>query len=141
MEMLATVLSGVFVFIIGESILKLIIIPSLELKKSIGLVSHILLVNNGRITSKQYDIELSNKIKFSAADICPKSEVILDYVYVRNIFDLPMKKEIMNAAQSLNLLSYANNHKIEGESDSTDDVLEAFNQIEKNLKIKTMYRD
>jgi hypothetical protein len=129
-----TTLGGVIIFVLGQLILKLVIEPVQELKKSLGLVSYILLFHQEKIISGMVDSEIANEIKAISAEIVSKSAVVIEYWIFLKIFKLPSKSSIILASQELNTIHYA---ILQG--NKPDIPLKAIIKIGELLQLKTTY--
>lgn len=102
-----TVLSGVIIFVAGQFVLKLVIEPVQELKKSLGFVSYILLLHQAKLTNATSNNEIAYEIKSKSADILSKSSVVIgDSRLFLKIFGLPSKQNIKLASKELNIIYY-----------------------------------
>lgn len=146
--LLLTITTGFFIFVIGQSFLKLVIEPAQELKKSIGLVSSTLLFHQAMIANAKANQEIAEAIRFCSADIVSKSYVVLGYKVIQHLFRLPSKSNILLAAQELNLIAYG---MVSGYAHSSTSItsgespdrgiynLASINNIRKLLNIRTSY--
>jgi hypothetical protein len=101
-----TVLGGVFIFVLGQIVLKLVIDPAQELKRTLGGTSHSLLLHQAQLTNASFDKDIAAEIKLKSAEIVSKSHTVLWYALVRIVFGLPSKKNILSVSRQLNLISY-----------------------------------
>jgi len=139
-----TVIGGILVFVLGQMILTLIIIPSQELKKSLAGLSHSLLLYQGKLTNASYDKEISSEMKLKSAEIVSKTHVVLWYSMVRLIFGLPSRKNILSASRQLNLISYGmltenSDGSLSSNVDYSLEITKAIKEIGRLLSIKTNY--
>lgn len=100
-----TISGGIIIFLIGQYILRFIIEPTIELKKTFTELSTEILFNLGEISSAVSDAEISLMLRKKSAEIVSKSEAILFYRLSQIFFHLPSKKNIIKAAKQLNLVS------------------------------------
>jgi hypothetical protein len=146
-----TVLGGVLIFVVGQIVLKLVIEPAQELKRSLGSTSHALLLHQAKLTNASSDKEIAAEMKSLSAEIVSKSHAVLWYAFVRIVFGLPSKKNILMASRQLNSISYGvleESKKFEDSSNfnakKTDFALEnttAIVEVGRLLGLKTTYRD
>jgi hypothetical protein len=146
MTFVSTVLGGVLIFVIGQFLLKIIIEPMMELKKSIGALSYILLLHHSKISNAIPNEDVANEIKNRSVDILSKANVVTDSKIILRMFGLPSKPNISLAMKSLNRIYY---YLLEGSrhfekstsfnGKKTDFAIEtsyAINKISKLLKFK-----
>ncbi|SEA12148.1 hypothetical protein SAMN05660420_01282 [Desulfuromusa kysingii] len=101
-----TVLGGVLIFATGQILLKLVIEPAQELKKSLGSVSNKLLLYQAQITNASFNTEIAREIETKSAEIISTSTIIVGYRLVQKLFKLPSKENIHLASRELNRISY-----------------------------------
>ena len=101
--------TAVLVFAASQYVLKLIIEPIQELKRSISLAANFLLRNQHRITSTEQDEALSDEAKEIAAALYSKAAIVMFYELMARlaIFGLPEKGAILEASREFNSLSFA----------------------------------
>lgn len=102
-----TILCGLIVFIISQYILKLILEPSVELRKSISSVSSSILLHQAKITNASINNDIATEMKDHSANILSKSAGIIAYPLAQRLFNLPSKYEILDASRELNRLFYS----------------------------------
>lgn len=142
MTFVSTVLGGVLIFILGQFLLKIIIEPMMELKKSLGALSYILLLHHSKISNATLNEDVANEIKNRSVDILSKANVVTDSRIILKIFGLPSKPNILLAMKSLNRIYYC---LLEGarhfessasfNSKKTDFAIEASDAISKASKL------
>ncbi|MDP5239954.1 hypothetical protein Q9Q94_10440 [Uliginosibacterium sp. 31-16] len=102
----ATVISGTCVFIFGQLVLKLLIEPVHQLKRTLADISHTfvvhadLLCNIDVISTEQKD-ELRSRLRTLCGQIHSDMALIPCYSIVRWIFFLPQKDNLYAGAQNL----------------------------------------
>ena len=101
-----TVIGGVLIFAVGQILLKSVIEPAQELKKSLGTVSSTLLFHQAHLTNAAFNKEIALEIQSNSAEILSKSGIIIGYRFIRLIFGLPSISNIRIASRELNGLSY-----------------------------------
>ena len=131
---LLTILGGVSIFIVGQILMKLIIEPAQELKKSLGTVSNTLLLHQAQLTNAAFNKEIAFQIKSISAEILSKSGVLLGYDFVHKLFDLPSKANILMASRELNQISYGMREESKAYEDSPDYNAEKSNFAMENTK-------
>lgn len=106
MSIFLTVLSGVIVFVIGQTVLKIMIEPLQKLRETISevvfiLVSeHTAIHNVDTLTGEKYT-EIYDKLKTHAARLIAAQQLIPLYRFIRKVFELPAKGNIESAADKL----------------------------------------
>ena len=101
-----TILGGVIIFVVGQFVLKLVIEPIQELKKSLESVSYILLLHQAKITNASSNKEIADEIKSKSAEILSKSSVVIGDGQFLKIIGLPSKANIHLACKELNFIYY-----------------------------------
>jgi len=144
-----TIISGVVIFVLGQIILKSIIEPSLDLKKSISSLSGLILLNHSKITNASIDNQLAYDLKIKTTDIIAKTSNILFFTLTSKIFQLPSKNNIILSAKKINSICYSlkkeTRDSIQAESINGKKTNFPFNnsisldEISKLLKIKTSF--
>ena len=146
-----TVLGGVLIFVVGQILLKLVIEPAQELKKSLGAVSNILLLHQAQLINAAFNREIAFEIKSKSVEILSKSSVVLGYRLIRKILGLPSKSNILLACRELNHVSYGMREESKAYEDSsaynakkTDFAMEntkAIIKVGKLLELHTTYHE
>jgi hypothetical protein len=106
MSMLATVIAGVLVFLLGQLALKCIIEPAQAMRASIARVSNLLLLYQANLTNASCEAVIAEDMKKLSADIISDSYRVLWYSASRLIFHLPSRTKLLRAARGLNQLHY-----------------------------------
>lgn len=106
MSMIATVIAGVLVFLLGQLVLKCIIEPAQAMRATMARVSNLLLLYQAKLTNASCEVGIAEDIKKLSADIISDSYRVLWYSASRLIFHLPSRKELLKAARGLNQLHY-----------------------------------
>ena len=101
-----TVFAGVAVFVLGQIVLKLVIDPVQQLKRTIGEVSFALafyanVYTNPGIPKPELMDEASTKLRQLACQVAADLRVIPLYRHVRLLFALPSYENILSAQASL----------------------------------------
>lgn len=109
-----TIFAGIAIFIISQTVLKLIIEPVQQLKAAIGLTAHTLLRHQAKILNGMEDAELSAKIYDHAAELVSKAEVIVCYQIAALLFRLPSRRNVVDAARELNGIGHETRDKRPG---------------------------
>ena len=102
-----TIIGGFLIFVSGQFVLKLVIEPVQELKKSLSFVSYLLLLHQAKLRGATSNKEIADEIKSKSADILSKSSLIIgDGRLFLKIFGLPSKSNILLASKELISISY-----------------------------------
>jgi hypothetical protein len=146
-----TLLGGIVIFVVGQIILKLIIEPTQELKKSLAGTSHAMLLHQAKLTNATPDKEIAAEMKSMSVEFVSKSHTVLWYPFVRIVFGLPSRKNILGASRQLNLISYGMLEESKKFEESmawnakrTDFAMEnakAIREVGRRLGLKTTYGD
>jgi len=133
-----TVLSGVITFVIGQLIVKLVIDPVQEMKKTIGEISHSMVehanvIANPGVPSDEVMRDTSKHLRQLSSQLQAHLYLVPKYQKTAKIFGLPSKDKVLAASGSLLGLSnsvfragpgeriYENNAKrVENVCDSLD---------------------
>ncbi|SFP85392.1 hypothetical protein [Hydrogenimonas thermophila] len=119
MELFATVISGVLIFVLGQLLLKLVVEPLQELKKEIALTLDSLFFYKYKISSPNANLEkdifeVSSILRKHSSNLEVKSSIIPFYNCWYKLRILPSKKNIKKATNKLigisNSLSPNNNN-------------------------------
>lgn len=100
MDIFLTILSGVAVFVLGQTFLKLVIEPVHRLKESISDISYALvyyadIYSNPGITGTQNESETKQKLRTLSSELNAATYLIPKYNWSRLIFGLPSRENIM----------------------------------------------
>ncbi|MER2511517.1 MAG: hypothetical protein ABTQ25_03690 [Nitrosomonas ureae] len=101
-----TVLSGVITFVIGQLIVKLLLDPVQDMKKTIGQVSHTLverayvLANPGVPTKEKMD-DTSDSLRMLSSQLHAHLYLIPSYDKTFKVFHLPSKEKLLVASTAL----------------------------------------
>jgi hypothetical protein len=106
-----TVLSGVITFVVGQLVVKLILDPVHDLKKTIGQISHTLVdranvIANPDVSTKEEKDETSLLLRKLSASLHAHLYLIPAYVKICRIFRLPSQEKLLSA--STNLIGLSN---------------------------------
>ena len=105
-----TVLSGVITFVIGQLIVKLVIDPVQEMKKTIGQISHSMIedanvIANPGVPSEEVMKETSKRLRQLSSQLQAHLYLVPQYQKAAKIFGLPSIKKVLAASNSLLMLS------------------------------------
>ena len=111
-DVFTTVLSGVFVYIVGQWVLRWVIEPVQDTRKTIGEIAHFLReyqapIANRDVTSKERLSEISNRLNLLSADLFSHLYLVPGYNFTRRLFGLPSSKHIRDVERELRGLSNA----------------------------------
>lgn len=106
-----TVLSGVITFVVGQLVVKLILDPVHDLKKTIGQISHALIeranvIANPDVSTKEEKNETALLLRKLSASLHAHLYLVPAYVTICRIFRLPSKEKLLSA--STNLIGLSN---------------------------------
>lgn len=106
-----TVLSGVITFVVGQLVVKLILDPVHDLKKTISQISHTLVdranvIANPDVSTKEEKDETSLFLRKLSANLHAHLYLVPAYVTICRIFRLPSKEKLLSA--STNLIGLSN---------------------------------
>ena len=101
-----TVLSGVTTFVIGQLIVKLVIDPVQEMKKTIGQISHSMIeyanvIANPGVLSDDIMNETSKHLRQLSSQLHAHLYIVPQYQKTAKVFGLPGKEEVLAASGSL----------------------------------------
>ena len=136
-----TIVTGAAVFVISQYLLKIVIEPSIVLKRAIAEMASELLFHQAKITNN-IDPEggISETLKKFSSRLQSGSYVLPVYSISRWVFCLPRQDDIQSACRQLNLI--ANNLQtgdMEKRSSLSEKNYDALEKIEKHLGVKTRY--
>ena len=144
MSIVLTIFTGIFVFIGSQYLLKIIVEPIVELKKTIGMISYTLLFYRSRIVNSIRDVEAANEIKTISAKLLSMQSTIPMYGYIYKALKLPSKCQLIEASQELNLIQSfmredPENHDDKVSSDKNNLLYDTINKIGGLLEITVTY--
>jgi len=101
-----TVLSGVLTYVLGQLVLKLVIEPVQDMKKTIGDISHSLIehanvISNPGLPKKEVIAETSSHLRKLSSKIQSHLYLVPLYPITARIFRLPQKEKILEASKYL----------------------------------------
>jgi hypothetical protein len=101
-----TVLSGVLTFVLGQMILKLVIEPVQECKKTIGKIAHTLimranLIANPGVGDKDVINSTSTELRALSSDLHSHLRLVPFYRQSARLFGLPTQQQMAQASSSL----------------------------------------
>ena len=105
-----TVLTGTLIYVSGQVIVKLVIDPVQELKKTIGQISHSLVelanvIANPGVPKEEVISDASKQLRNLSSQLHGHLYLIPKYSITTRIFKLPKKNELLEASDSLRSLS------------------------------------
>lgn len=140
---LITIVAGVAVFAASQYVLKLILEPLVELRKTIVGVSNALLYHQAAITNAHPKEEIATSIRKLSADLRSNASLIPCYrfLHLLGIFKLPKKDNLLKACHELNLLSYRMDPAIENDEETGRAIKNkrSIDEIGEMLNIETTY--
>lgn len=142
MSVVLAVLTGVLIFLIGQFVVKLIIDPVVNFKKSLGSLSSIILRSQVEIVHAEADKELVADMKKSISEVLANMNAIPFYDVCEKVFSLPRYADILPALKTLNVcVARASQCGYEKSEilGSKSDTLTELNDAGKLLKIALTY--
>ena len=103
MTIFITIFSGVITFVIGQIIVKLLIDPVQEMKKTIGQISYTFLeranvISNPGVPRKEIMDETSELLRRLSSQIHAHIQIIPFYDKIFKVFGLPSKSKLYKAS-------------------------------------------
>ncbi|MCK0744117.1 hypothetical protein [Chromohalobacter nigrandesensis] len=145
MEIFATVVTGVSVFVLGKLIEQFMIKPILDLREAFGQLSYYLLSNQSSITNCNATEDMSNSLKKMGAINVAKMQAIPFYKLWALLRFVPKAGDVTETSMLLNLMA---NDVLHGEDQTympgvrvPDRVIRSLNKIGMKLGIKTTYAE
>ncbi len=142
--MFMTIIAGVTVFVLGQFILKIVLEPIVEFKKTLGEISAFFLREQSKITNAHCTVETENEIKRLASLLLSTKQSIPFYKHISALRCLPQETKLIKASHSLNLIAYLvmpNNPSIESKPDACIKINNEMRNIAKNLNIRVTYSE
>ncbi|SRR5260221_134197 len=101
-----TVLSGVITFVIGQLIVKLVLEPVQEMKRTIAQISHVLIeranvIANPGVPAKEILDETSQLLRKLSSQLHAHLYLVPCYKVISGIFYLPSKEKLLVASSAL----------------------------------------
>jgi hypothetical protein len=101
-----TVFSGVITYVLGQLVMKLVVDPVHELRKTIGLISHALIergniIMNPGVPSEEVMRSASEELRQLSSQLQSHLYLVPCYKVTARIFRLPSKDEILVASSAL----------------------------------------
>lgn len=101
-----TVLSGVITYVVGQLVMKLIIEPVQELRRTIGVISHSLIqranvIHNPGVLAKDEMNETSQELRKLSSQLQSHLYLVPFYSVTASIFRLPSRDKIIAASSAL----------------------------------------
>jgi len=110
MQIFATILTGVAVFVLGQIVLKWLIEPIQNLRIEISNIVYLLtnddsIIHHANIVEKEQALATSKNLKMSGAKLIACQQLIPFYEQTSKICKLPKKDNLSNAANKLSSMS------------------------------------
>lgn len=110
MTVFLTVISGVLTFVLGQLIVRLVIEPVQELKKTIAQISHALIqyravYQNPGVLTQEVESEASSRLRDLASHLHAHLFLIPLYTKTARVFSLPTRNRLLDASKSLDDIS------------------------------------
>lgn len=105
-----TVMSGVITYVVGQLVMKLVVEPVHEMKKTIGLISHSLVehadvIHNPGVPSEEIIRSTSKHLRNLSSQLHGHLYLVPFYKFTAKIFFLPSQEKILSASNALMGLS------------------------------------
>lgn len=106
MEIFLTIFSGVSIFVIGQIIVKLILDPVHELRRTIGKISHALIeraniIQNPGVPPEEEIREASRELRKLSSELQSHLYLVPCYERTAKVFKLPGRDKIIKSSSSL----------------------------------------
>jgi hypothetical protein len=117
-----TVLSGVAIFVVGQLVVKLVIDPVFQLKKTMAEIAHTFIcfahaLHNPDIIPRELHHEVYDKLRQLSGQLYADMRLIPIYVFWGRVFFLPSATKVYKSAQNLiavgNWMSASSTNKFE----------------------------
>lgn len=140
-SMMLTILSGVLIFVIGQIVLKLVLDPIVIFKTVLGEISAFFLKEQTKITGATATDDITFEIHRLSSSVIAHRQAIPFYFICAFCLRLPKYKQIVEACQSLNSISYHVNPNLKFTmGDRYEEINKEMQVISDNLKIKVDYK-
>jgi hypothetical protein len=101
-----TVIAGVLTYVAGQLVLKLVIEPVQELRRTIGAISHTLVeranvISNPGVPSDEVMSNTSQEIRKLSSQLHAHLYLIPKYHFTARVFRLPSRTQVLEAASML----------------------------------------
>lgn len=101
-----TILTGVLTYVAGQIVVKLVIEPVQELRKTIGQISHALIeranvISNPGVPSDEVITETSKHLRLLSSQLQSHLYLVPWYSATAKVFSLPTKDDLLAASKSL----------------------------------------
>lgn len=99
---------GVLVFVVGQTVAKLVIEPAAQVRKAMADISSTVLFRQRQITNATTDMDVSEDLRRVAAQLLASVSMVVAYEGVRrlHLWRLPSRTDALEASRQLNLLAY-----------------------------------
>lgn len=106
LTVLFTVISGVLTYVLGQLVLKLVLEPVQELRKTIGQVAHALIeranvIQNPGVPTKEVMDQTSDQLRSLSSQLQSHLYLVPTYSVTARIFRLPSLKQLTEASSAL----------------------------------------
>lgn len=141
-----TIITGVLVFAASQYVLKLILAPIVELRRTMARISAALLYHQAKITNATLDDNIGLELRELSAELLSNRSVLpfYSFFHVLCIFKIPHKMKVLNACQELNAMAYAMIEPPESDKKKMEISTGNVNRLKKVrqlLNIPTSYED
>lgn len=132
-----TIIGGIVIFVAGQILLKIVLDPVAELRRSLGFVSSVFLRHQAKITNGRCNDEIQDDLHKAASQLLVNAQAIPIYKCLRWIFFLPAHGKLEEAALAMNLISSrARGEETQG---SVEEFNRSLREVGKALGIRVSY--
>jgi hypothetical protein len=136
-----TILSGVFIFVLGQFVLKLVLDPIVTLKTVLGDLSAFFLKEQANITGATATNEITDEIHRLSSSILANRQAIPFYLFFAACLRLPNDELLLKGCQSLNSIGYHVNPNISfSGGDRYEAIIKEMQEISTNLKVRVDFK-
>jgi hypothetical protein len=101
-----TVISGVLTYVLGQLVLKLVIEPVHDLRKTIGLISHALIeranvIQNPGVPSDEVMNATSQELRRLSSQLQSHLYLVPKYTITARVFQLPSRQSLLDASGAM----------------------------------------
>lgn len=140
MDVFATVIGGVLVFVFGQWVQRFVLEPVATFHEEVAHLSYTLLLHQAAITNTNANADIQNELKALGASIVSEAGRIpaLRFLSRLKVFRLPLHKDIQISVRELNGIIHAQKSARKKGNDGIV-VADALKVIGEKLRIDTKY--
>lgn len=134
MTIFLTIISGVITYVLGQAILKILLEPAQEMRRTVGSISHALIqyanvISNPGVPKEEIIAEASNKLRTLSSEIQSHLYLVPMYEKSAKLFMLPSQENVLKASKNLiglsNSLHTAREKTYENNAKRVEDICDA----------------